>query len=103
METKIYIGNMSHETTEDDLRTMFSEAGTVGSVNVIMDRQTGEPRGFAFVTMSSQAEADNAISMFDTKELHAQALKVNIARLAKSDLRWAETTPRANTFIDKKR
>jgi len=80
METKIYIGNMSHETTEDDLRTMFSEAGTVGSVNVIMDRQTGEPRGFAFVTMSSQAEADNAISMFDTKELHAQALKVNIAK-----------------------
>ena len=67
METKIYVGNMSHETTEDDLRTMFSEAGTVGAVNVIMDRHTGEPRGFAFVTMSSQAEADNAISMFDTK------------------------------------
>jgi cold-inducible RNA-binding protein len=80
METKIYVGNMSHETTEDDLRTMFSEAGTVGAVNVIMDRHTGEPRGFAFVTMSSQAEADNAISMFDTKELHSQALKVNIAK-----------------------
>jgi len=71
---------MSHETTEQDLRTMFSEAGTVGSVNVIMDRQTGEPRGFGFVTMSSQAEADKAISMFDTKELRGQALKVNIAK-----------------------
>ena len=80
METKIYVGNMSRETTEDDLRTMFSEAGTVGDVNVIKDRHTGEPRGFAFVTMSSQAEADNAISMFDTKELHSQALKVNIAK-----------------------
>ena len=71
---------MSHETTEQDLRTMFSEAGTVGTVNVIMDRQTGEPRGFGFVTMSSQAEADKAISMFDTKDLHGQALKVNIAK-----------------------
>ncbi len=80
METKIYVGNMSHETTEQDLRTMFSEAGTVGSVNVIMDRQTGEPRGFAFITMSSQEEADKAISLFDTKELHAQPLKVNIAK-----------------------
>jgi RNA recognition motif-containing protein len=80
METKIYVGNMSHETTEQDLRTMFSEAGTVGSVNVIMDRQTGESKGFAFVTMSSQDEADKAISLFDTKELHAQALKVNFAK-----------------------
>jgi RNA recognition motif-containing protein len=80
METKIYVGNMSHETTEQDLRTMFSEAGTVGSVNVIMDRKTGEPKGFAFVTMSSQAEADKAISLFDTKELHTQALKVNFAK-----------------------
>ena len=80
METKLYIGNMSHETTEQDLRTMFSEAGTVGSVDVIMDRQTGKPKGFAFVTMSSQDDAEKAISMFDTKELHGQALKVNIAK-----------------------
>ena len=80
METKIYVGNMSHTTTEQDLRTMFSEAGTVGSVDVIMDRQTGESKGFGFVMMSSQAEADKAISMFDTKELHTQVLKVNIAK-----------------------
>lgn len=80
METKIYVGNMSHETTEQDLRTMFSEAGTVASVNMITDRQTGASKGFAFVMMASQAEADKAISMFDTKELHAQALKVNIAK-----------------------
>jgi len=79
METKLYIGNMSQETTEQDLRTMFSEAGTVGSVNVITDRQTGKPRGFAFVTMNSQAEAEKAISMFDAKDVNSQTLKVNIA------------------------
>jgi len=81
METKIYVGNMAPETTEQDLRTLFSEAGTVGSVSVIMDRKTGESKGFAFVTMSSQDEADKAISLFDTKELHAQVLKVDIAKV----------------------
>lgn len=80
METRLYIGNMSHETTEQDLRTMFSEAGSVGLVDVIMDRQTGEPKGFAFVTMGSQAEAEKAISMFDSKDVNARTLKVNIAR-----------------------
>jgi RNA recognition motif-containing protein len=80
METKLYVGNMSHDTTEQDLRTMFSEAGTVGSVDVIMDRQTGEPRGFAFVMMSSQDEADKAIVMFNAKNLNTNTLKVNIAK-----------------------
>lgn len=80
METKLYVGNMSYETTEQDLRTMFSEAGTVESVDVIMDRQTGRPKGFAFVMMSSQAEAEKAISLFDSKDLKTRTLKVNIAR-----------------------
>jgi RNA recognition motif-containing protein len=80
METKLYIGNMSKETTEQDLRTMFSEAGTVGSVEVIMDRQTGKPKGFAFVTMSSQAEAEKAISMFNAKDVNSRTLKVNISQ-----------------------
>jgi RNA recognition motif-containing protein len=79
METRLYIGNMSQETTEQDLRTMFSEAGTVGSVDVAMNRQTGKPRGFAFVTMSSEAEAEKAISMFNAKEINSRALKVNIS------------------------
>jgi len=79
METKLYIGNMSKETTEQDLRTMFSEAGTVGSVEVIMDRQSGKPKGFAFVTMSSQAEAEKAISMFNAKDVNSRTLKVNIS------------------------
>jgi RNA recognition motif-containing protein len=80
MESKLYIGNMSQETTEQDLRTMFSEAGTVSAVEIIMDRQTGKPKGFAFLTMSSQAEAEKAISMFDAKDLNARTLKVNIAK-----------------------
>jgi len=80
METKLYIGNMSHETTEQDLRTMFSEAGTVGSVEVIMDRQTGKPKGFAFVTMGSQAEAEKAISLFNAKEVNGRTLKVNVSQ-----------------------
>jgi RNA recognition motif-containing protein len=80
METKLYVGNMSLKTTEQDLRTMFTEAGTVGSVDIIMDRQTGKPKGFAFVTMSSQAEAEKAISLFDTKDVNTLPLKVNIAK-----------------------
>jgi cold-inducible RNA-binding protein len=80
METKLYIGNMSHETTEQELRTMFSEAGSVSTVDVIMDRQTGKPKGFAFVTMSSQAEAEKAISMFNSKDLNSHVLKVNISQ-----------------------
>ena len=80
METKLYIGNMSHETTEQDLRTMFTEAGTVNLVDVIMDRQTGKPKGFAFVTMSSQPEAEKAISMFNAKDFKSHTLKVNISQ-----------------------
>ncbi len=80
METKLYIGNMSRETTEQDLRTMFSEAGTVASVDVIVDRQTGKPKGFAFVTMSSQPEAEKAISLFNAKDVKDHMLKVNVSQ-----------------------
>jgi len=80
MVTKLYVGNMSAETNEQDLQTMFSEAGAVESVDVIKDRRTGKAKGFAFVTMASQVEADKAISMFDAKDLNDHTLKVNIAR-----------------------
>ncbi len=80
METKLYIGNMSYDTTEDELRTMFSEAGSVGSVDIIKDRDTGRPKGFAFITMNSQVEAEKAISMFNEKTVNERALTVNIAR-----------------------
>jgi RNA recognition motif-containing protein len=80
METKLYIGNMSYDTTEDELRTMFSEAGTVQTVDIIKDRDSGRPKGFAFIVMSSQAEAEKAISMFNEKTVKERALTVNIAR-----------------------
>lgn len=80
METKLYIGNMSYDTTEEQLRTMFGEAGMVGSVDIIKDRDTGRPRGFAFVMMSNQAEAEKAISMFNGKSVDDRALTVNLAR-----------------------
>ena len=78
METRLYIRNMSHDLTEQDLRTLFSAAGTVTSVNVVIDRKSGESRGFAFVTMNSQDEAEEAIRMFNTKDVNGNTLKVNI-------------------------
>jgi cold-inducible RNA-binding protein len=80
METRVYVGNMSTETTEEDLRTMFSEVGTVGSIDLIMDRQTGKPKGFAFVTMTTQGDAEKAISEFNGKDVNDHTLKVNIAK-----------------------
>jgi len=78
METRLYIGNMSTETTEQDLRTLFSEAGTVQSVELPMNPRTGKPRGFAFVTMLNQDEAEKALHMFNAKDLNSHMLKVNI-------------------------
>jgi RNA recognition motif-containing protein len=80
MEPKLYVGNMSYDTSEQDLRTLFSEAGSVDSIDIIMDRYSGQPKGFAFVTMGSQAEAEKAVSLFDTREMKGRALKVNLAR-----------------------
>lgn len=80
MEAKIYVGNLSYDTTEDQLRTMFAEVGEVTSVDVIKDRYTGSPKGFAFVTMAEQADATQAISLYNGKEVDGRALKVNIAK-----------------------
>ncbi len=80
MEVKLYVGNLSYSTTEDDLRTLFAQAGTVASVALIKDRDTGQSKGFAFVEMSTQAEAQKAISQFNGQTLKDRALTVNIAR-----------------------
>jgi cold-inducible RNA-binding protein len=80
METKIYVGNLSYETKEDDLRTLFAQAGTVASVALIKDRDTGQSKGFAFIEMSNQAEAEKAIQMFNSYTLGNRPLKVNLAR-----------------------
>jgi len=80
MEVKLYVGNLSFSTTEDTLRTLFAEAGTVVDVALIKDRDTGSSKGFAFVTFSSQAEADAAIKKFNGYSLDNRQIKVNVAR-----------------------
>ena len=80
MEVKLYVGNMTYDTTEEQLRTMFAEAGTVVQVDVIKDRNTGTAKGFAFVTMASQADATNAINLFNGKEVGGRPLTVNTAK-----------------------
>jgi RNA recognition motif-containing protein len=80
METKLYVGNLSYTTTEEELRTLFAQAGTVGQVDIIKDRDTGRSKGFAFVTMGSQVEAEKAINLFNGKPYANRALTVNIAR-----------------------
>jgi cold-inducible RNA-binding protein len=80
MESKLYVGNLSYDTTEDGLRTMFTKAGTVVSVDMIKDRDTGRTKGFAFVTMTNQEEAENAIKILNEKTLDGRAIRVNIAK-----------------------
>lgn len=80
MEVKLYVGNMTYDTTEEQLRTMFTEAGSVVAVDVIKDRDTGTAKGFAFITMGNQADAAKAISMFNGKEVGGRPLTVNTAK-----------------------
>jgi RNA recognition motif-containing protein len=79
MSKKLYVGNLSFDTTENDLDALFAEVGEVESVRIITDRDTGRSRGFGFVEMSDEA-GDKAISQFDGKELAGRALTVNEAR-----------------------
>ncbi len=80
METKLYVGNLSYETTEADLQTLFAQAGTVSSVDLIKDRDSGRSKGFAFVVMGNQSELEKAIQMFNSYNLDQRELTVNIAR-----------------------
>ncbi len=80
MESKLFVGNLAYSSTEDDLRTMFAQAGTVKSVTIIKDRETGRSKGFGFVEMETQAEAQKAISMLHGQSLRERPLTVNMAR-----------------------
>ena len=80
MSTKLFVGNLSFDITENDLQDAFAAHGTVLEANLMMDRATGRPRGFGFVTMSTPEEAQKAISAMNGKELAGRALTVNVAR-----------------------
>lgn len=79
-QNKLYVGNLSFNSSEDDITDAFAAHGTVTSVNLIMDRETGRPRGFAFVEMSSGSEAQAAIQALDGQDLGGRNIKVNVAK-----------------------
>lgn len=80
MEKRLYVGGLSYDTPEATLKDVFSQAGTVESAHIIMDRSTNQSKGFGFVEMSSEEEAKKAIELLDGKELDGRTLTVNIAR-----------------------
>ena len=80
MGNKLYVGNLPYETNEDDLTELFAKAGTVSTVNVVRDRETGRARGFAFVEMATDQDAQNAISQLHEQAFGGRTLTVNEAR-----------------------
>lgn len=80
MEVKLFVGNLAFSTSEDDLRTLLAQAGTVTSAELIKDRSTGESKGFAFIVMSSQADAVKATQMFNGYTLGDREMKIGPAR-----------------------
>ena len=80
MSTKLFVGNLSFNTTENDLQDAFAAHGTVVEANLMMDRMTGRPRGFGFITMGSAEEAEKAIQAMNGAQLDGRALTVNVAR-----------------------
>jgi RNA recognition motif-containing protein len=94
LETKLYIGNLSFSTTEEGLRSLFAQAGEVQAVDLIKDRDSGRSKGFAFVTMGNQTEAEKAISLFNGTMFDDRSIKVNFARPKE------ETVPRRIPPLD---
>ena len=80
MQSKLYVGNLPYSTTADDLREMFAQAGTIKEVILVTDRETRRSKGFGFVEMSTQAEAEKAIQMFNDRDMQGRRMMVNIAR-----------------------
>jgi len=80
MSKKLYVGNLSFRVTDDDLFEYFSQLGTVESANIVMDRETNRSRGFGFVEMANEDEADNAVNEYNGKEYDGRSMVVNEAR-----------------------
>ena len=86
--TNIYVGNISYQTTQDDLHAVFSPFGGIERVNVVTDRDTGQPRGFAFVEMTERDAAEKAIAQLNGTELNGRAINVNEAKPKAPRPRW---------------
>jgi RNA recognition motif-containing protein len=80
METRIYVGNLAKSTSDAEIKTLFTQAGEVTQVDLVKDRDSGLSKGFAFVTMTTQADMDKAITMFNAYSLAGNDLKVNVAK-----------------------
>jgi len=80
METRVYVGNLNKSTTQDEIKTLFTQAGPVTSVDIATEKGTGVSKGFAFVAMPTQEDADKAISMFNDYDMADNKLKVNMAK-----------------------
>jgi RNA recognition motif-containing protein len=80
MDVMLYVGNLAKSTTENELKILFSQVGEVTAIKIIKDRENGESKGFGFITMSAQSEADKAVSKFNTYSLSEHDLKVNLAK-----------------------
>jgi RNA recognition motif-containing protein len=79
-DSRLFVGNLAFQSTAEDLRNLLSAAGTVATMNLMMDKFTGKSRGFAFVDMNSPEEAQKAVDLFSDKEFQGRVLTVNIAR-----------------------
>jgi len=88
MSKKLYVGGLPYETTEDALKNLFSEAGTVDSATIITDKISGRSKGFGFVEMSSEKEAEKAIEMFNGKDFEGRTLVVDEARPMKKSFKF---------------
>ena len=80
MSTKLYVGNLPFETTESDLEALFAASGQISTINIVRDRATGQPRGFAFVEMSDTESAQRAITELDQRQVGGRSLTVNVAK-----------------------
>ena len=95
-QNRLFVGNLSYQTRQDDLQDYFAQAGAVTSVNLMQDKVTGKSRGFAFVEYATAEEANKAVEQFHNKEFQGRALTVNIARPREERApRWSGTRPGA--------
>ncbi len=95
-QNRLFVGNLSYQTRQEDLQDYFAQAGAVTSVNLMLDKVTGKSRGFAFVEYATAEEAGKAVEQFHNKEFQGRALTVNIARPREERApRWSGTQPGA--------